>query len=81
MANQGSQILTKGQLVCADCRRCNLPFRYICKGGRRRMFCEPCRELEQQDSNALFNAVAKQRRAEQRRLAHTIHPEAQHEAS
>jgi hypothetical protein len=66
-----------GELVSKDCKRCGLPFRYHCKGGRHRYFCEPCRELELKEGVAFTNAVAKQRRQEQRRNAQLIHHEAE----
>jgi hypothetical protein len=69
-----------GDLINADCKRCGLPFRYLCKGGRHRYFCEPCREIEMKENTAVTNAVAKERRAEQRRIAKMIHQEAENAA-
>jgi hypothetical protein len=59
-------------LTGASCKRCRQRFQYY-RAGRRRYFCEPCRELEKHDSNKFYNERAKLRRQEERENAEAAH--------
>ncbi len=63
------------EITVATCRRCEGEFRYF-RLGRHRYFCEPCREIEKQESTDFCNAKAKAARLAARRNAQLIHAEA-----
>lgn len=42
-------------VMAATCKRCDNAFRFIKRSaGRRRLYCEPCRELEAIESNKVY---------------------------
>lgn len=58
----------------AICRRCIESFKYL-RTTKPRFYCDPCAELERQDSNDFANNLARQKRHAARMTAYLAHEE------
>jgi hypothetical protein len=65
-------IVRFASLTGAKCKRCGERFQYY-RAGRRRYFCEPCKELEKRDSNRFYNNKARMARLAARENAVAAH--------
>lgn len=66
------RVTRKLDLITTICKKCELTFRYWQKG-KKRIYCEPCFELQKQEWNDFHNAKARAARIAARENAIACH--------